>query len=165
MNCRHFSKFDVILFDDASEIDEAQSTMALLFSPSAVILFGDPCKKAMDPMGIEQKYPKHNLNQSMFERIRKSRRCVLHLDSQYRFGETISRFVSKYLYSGLSVGCRKMQPSKTLNGVSIYHRKNDGFCFGFIKNMLQHINPKQYSYGILHPPNINRTDIETDSLG
>lgn len=164
MHCRHYNKFDVVLFDDANEVNEALSTMMLLFSPSSVILFGDPYKKSVDELRIQQKYPKHNLNQSMFERIRKSKRCVLHLDSQYRFGDTISRFVSKCFYGQQNVGCRKFQPLKPLDGINIFHRKTDGFCFKFIKNMIQHIAPTQYKYTIIYPPNIRRDAIEANSL-
>lgn len=165
MQRRYCNKFDVILFDDANKTDEALSTMTLLFSPSSMILFGDPNTKPNDDLGIDKKYPKLNLNQSMFERLRLSRCCVVHIDSQYRFSPKISQFISKCLYNELPVGCRKMQPSKPLDGVNVYHRANDGFCFRFIKNLMKRIDPKTYSFGIIYPPNIDPKAIETESLG
>lgn len=161
---RYCNKFDVVLFDDANETDEALSTMTLLFSPSCVILFGDPCKKAVDNVRIEPKYPKNNLNQSMFERLRTAGRCVLHIESQYRFGGNMSKFVQKCFYDGRVIGCRKVFPSKTLDRVSVYHSNNDGFCLKFITNMLKNIDPKVYNYGIIYPPNILR-DTLTELLG
>lgn len=159
------NKFDVILFDDANEMDEALSTMPLLFSPSSIILFGDPFKKPNNYLGFDQKYPRFNLNQSMFERLRTHGRCVLHMESQHRFGESISRFLSKCFYADRPMGCRKLQPLKPLDGVSVYHRNNDGFCFRFIKNMLERFNPTLYRYGIIYPPNVEERAIEIESLG
>lgn len=150
--CNH--KFDVILFDDANEIDEALSTMLFLFAPSSFILFGGPYRNVNDQLGINQKYPQWNLNQSMFERLRNATRCVLHLDSQHRFGEKLSQFVSKCLYGGKTIGYRKT--GKPLDAVKIYHRKTDGFCQKFIKKIVNEFQPRLYSYGVVHPPNIVR---------
>lgn len=161
---RHCNKFDVVLFDDAHDIEEAQSTMLLLFSPSAVILFGDPYRNPIDSFGMVQKYPKRNLNQSMFERLRKCGRCVRHLDSQYRFGDTVSRFVSALFYGKRSLGCRKTQPKKPLDLMHIYHREADGFCFDFIKNLMTMIKPKDYSYNIIYPPGVDQNHIVAQSL-
>lgn len=161
---RHCNKFDVILFDDAHEVNEALSTMLLLFSPSAVILFGDPYRGPIDCLGMQQKYPNHNFNQSMFERIRKCGRCVRHLDLQYRLGENLSRCMSTIFYGKRPLGCRRVQPSKPLDAMQIYHRKADAFCFSFIKNLLKKIKPKDYSYTIVYPPNVGKNAIIADSL-
>lgn len=161
---RHCSKFDVILFDDAHNIDEALSTMLFLFSPSAVVLFGDPYRSAIDSLGMQQKYPNHRLNESMFERLRKCGRCTHHLESQYRFGETISQFVGELYYGKRRLGCRKMQTTKPLDCMSIYHRPNDGYCYGFIEKMLQQNNAKNYNFTILYPPNVRREVLADASL-
>lgn len=155
---RSCNKFDIILFDDASKMDEALSTMIFLFSPSSVILFGEPYKKADDHLNFNQKYPKSNSNQSMFERLRKTGRCVLHMESQFRFGEKISHFVSKFFCNGMAVNCRKLSP-KPLDAFNVFHRKTDGYCFDFIKNTMQIIKPSAYNYGIIYPPNIERNSL------
>lgn len=136
----------------------------LSFTPSSIILFGDPARKAMDSLRIELKYPQKNLNQSMFARIIKFGRCV-RLESQHRFGENISRFLSKCYYSGHPIGYREFQHPKPLNAINIFHRTNDGFCFQWIRTLLKHINLKEYSLGIIHPPNVRRERVEIDSLG
>lgn len=145
-------------------MNEVFSTMLLLFSPSALILFGDPAKKPSDSLMINQKYPNCNLNQSMFERLRTAKRCVLHLNAQHRFGEEVSKFLSSCFYNGHGIGHRRNCSANDLDFVGIYHRKTDGFCFKFIKNMLKIYDPKALKYGIIHPPNIQRESI-TEILG
>lgn len=155
IHCSYRTKYNVILFDDANEVNEAMSTVLLLFSPSALILFGDPVKKPVDMLEIDKKYPRHNLNQSMFERLRKFKRCVLHLNGQHRFGADVSDFVSKCFYGGGITECRK----SNLNYVRMYHRQTDGFCYKLIKNMQRHIDPRTFKYGIIHPPNVKKESI------
>lgn len=154
-------KYDVILFDNASETDEMCSTLPLLFSPSALIMFGDRFRKPKDSLRLNQKYIDYNLNQSMFQRLFDAGHCVLNLKYTGRFSVPVLAFLNHCFYeqSLQSIG----QPSNAnaqMAGFGVFHRRTDSFMFGLLRLLMQAMPPKDYKYGIILPPNISTRDLD-----
>ncbi len=92
-------KFDVALFDEATQATEPLSLLAFLKAPR-VIMAGDPMQ--LPPTVISEKAAREGLARSLFERLLETApensRCLL--KEQHRMNERLMFFPSKQMYQG-----------------------------------------------------------------
>lgn len=165
------NKYDVILYDNASESSELISIIPLCLSPSAYILFGDPDRKPNDSLHLDQKYEDYNLNQSMFKRMtsieygKTANNNVLRLNDQKRFSTPVHNFLNKCLYKSQldppGLFNAESGASDRIAGFRMFHREKDGLMFDLLQRMME-ISPPSISntYGVIVPPNVNPIDVQ-----
>lgn len=156
---RYSKQFDVILMDNASECNELYSTLALLYSSSSLIFFGDAMRKPKDEMDMDRKYPGLNIDGSMFARLRQRKHCVLKLVNCYRFSPQVLEFVNEVFYN------RSLQPVprpvEYVKGFCVFHHANERVVHIFLTQLLKYFEPNDsYKFGVILPPNISVNDVE-----
>lgn len=145
----------MVLFDNASEVDELTSTLSLLFSPKSLILFGDKFERPIDDMELSKKYGADmNFKQSMFGRLVAAGRNVLNLGNQYRFSDPVAHFLSECFYGKKMPKCR-ISNHNSIQRFALFHRASDDFVFHFIEQLMNTV-PNYYTAGVVLPPNANR---------
>lgn len=157
-NFRLTQNYDVILFDDASECSEMHSTLALCFSPSAFLMFGDRLRKPKDDLDLEMKYKK-TMNQSMFQRLLNVGHHVLHLKQTVRFSSSVLNFMNEVFYN------RVLQPSGihthgNINGFRLFYGVKDDSVYYLLRQMMHLFQPRHVKYSLILPPNIYPKDLE-----
>lgn len=157
--CRHSTKYDVILFDNASEIDELTSTLSLLFSPSALILFGDSYRKPKDSLSLNDKYGS-NLNQSMFQRIYNAGQCIFNLRHTARFSIPVLNFLNHCFYeNALRQHVLPQTNRSAVAGFGLFHRRKDDLTYTLLSCLMEVLPPREHSYAIIMPPFISSQDM------
>lgn len=148
---RYSTKFDVILFDNASQIDEIYSTLPFLFKPSAFIMFGDCYRKPKDTHNLNSKY-NCTLNQSMFHRLVQADKNVLTLKHTLRYSDPVLKFLNNFYDQSLQPYMQR--PIQGMAGFALFHRSQDRLLFRLLERIMQVLQPQQYKYGIILPQNI-----------
>ncbi|XP_031633445.1 uncharacterized protein LOC116347127 [Contarinia nasturtii] len=164
---KYVDKIDVILFENASECDEMNSTVPLLFSPSSLVMFGDSNRNPKDSRDLISKYPKSNTNQSMFKRLLDAKYYVLHLNRTYRFSKLLLHMLNETMYyeKRLELFNRDQQFTQ-LKGFAVLHYENENEheLVQLMKRVVEITYPKLRSasatpsnirYGIIRPANVN----------
>lgn len=151
----------MILFDNASETDELNTTNAFRFSPKSFVMFGDPFRKPKDGNDLTSKYPNFNLNQSMFQRLFAAERCVFQLQYTHRFSPKVLNVLNNFFYKGTLQTGFVPKVLNSFNGFGLFHRYNDGFMYTFLQRLMEILSPDIYSYGIILPPNIPMQSLDT----
>lgn len=144
--------------DNASECNELYSNLALLYTPSSLVFFGDAMRKPKDHMNLDQKYPKMNLNQSMFERLRYWDRCVLKLENCYRFSPQVLSFINERFYK------QTLKPVshavEYVKGFCVFHHQNESVMHLLFTALLKYLEQfETYKYGVILPPNISMQNV------
>lgn len=155
---KYANKFDVILMDNASECNELCSTLALLYSPSSLILFGDPQRTPKDTIGLEKKYPKYNRNGSMFHRLHNRDQIVVKLENCYRFAPQVLSFLNERFYNRGLVQCAQIDVD--VRGICVFHNSIDEDMSRFFMQLLRYFDRYPYKIGVILPPNHQQKDFD-----
>ncbi|XP_055322839.1 uncharacterized protein LOC129578382 isoform X1 [Sitodiplosis mosellana] len=157
---RHCNKFDVILFDNASEVNEITSTLPFILSPSSFVMFGDRFRTPTDSMDLAGKYRDYNLTQSMFGRFVNAGKCVLNLRYTYRFSPSVLHLLNQVFYNQ-TLNNRALYNTKVeYKGFGVFHHYNDSFMLKLIERFMEFAPPKKCNYAIVLPPNIQRAYLD-----